>query len=69
MEIGQYERKTNADIEKLYNGPNIQKCLFAKILEWAGDIWRDKQADGSNKRPEWPVNNKKNINFNIILTL
>lgn len=41
---GQYERRTNVDIEKLFNGPNIQKCIVSKRLEWAGHIWRDKDS-------------------------
>jgi len=43
-EMGQYERRTNVDIERLFNGPNIQNCTVSKILEWAGDIWRDKDS-------------------------
>jgi len=41
-ETGQYERRTNADIERIFNGSNIQKYLVSKRLEWAGHIWRDK---------------------------
>ncbi|KAL4085250.1 hypothetical protein QTP88_027109 [Uroleucon formosanum] len=41
-ETGQYEKRTNADIERIFNGPNIQKYLVSKRLEWAGHIWRDK---------------------------
>ncbi|KAL4098323.1 hypothetical protein QTP88_022957 [Uroleucon formosanum] len=42
VEARQYERRTNADIERIFNGPNIQKYLVSKRLEWAGYIWRDK---------------------------
>jgi len=38
----QYKRKRNADIERIFIGPNIQKCLVTKRLEWGGHIWRDK---------------------------
>lgn len=43
-ETGQYERRTNADIESIFNGPNIQKYLVSKRLEWAGHIWRGKDS-------------------------
>jgi len=33
-ETGQYEMKTNADIETIFNGTNIQKYHVSKILEW-----------------------------------
>ena len=43
-ESGQYERRTNEDIERLLNGPNIKKCIVSKRLEWAGHIWRDRES-------------------------
>lgn len=43
-ETGQYERRTNANTERIFNGPNIQKYLVSKRLEWAGHIWRDKDS-------------------------
>lgn len=41
---GEYKRRKNTDLEKLYNKPNIRKYMKAKRLEWAGHVWR---ADGS----------------------
>lgn len=32
METGQYERKMNADIERIFNGPNIHKFLVKNTL-------------------------------------
>ncbi|XP_022171485.1 uncharacterized protein LOC111034523 [Myzus persicae] len=43
-ETGEYERRTNANIERIFNGPNIQTYLASKRLEWAGHIWRDKDS-------------------------
>lgn len=43
-ETGQYVRRTIAVIERIFNGPNIQKCLVSKKLEWAGRIRRDKDS-------------------------
>lgn len=40
----QYEKRMNTDIKRIYNGPNIQKCLFSKRLECAGHISRDKDS-------------------------
>jgi len=42
METGQYERRTNTDI--IINGPNIQKYLVSKRLEWTGHIWQYKDS-------------------------
>jgi len=40
---GEYERRKNADIESLFNGPNIQNVLISKRIEWAGHVsWRAK---------------------------
>jgi hypothetical protein len=33
-ETGEYERRTNANIERIFNGPNIQKYLVSK--RWNG---------------------------------
>lgn len=41
---GKYERRKNADLEQLYNKPNIRMCLKAKRVECADHVWR---ADGS----------------------
>lgn len=37
-ETEQYERTTNAVIERIFDGPSIQRCLVSKRLEWAGYI-------------------------------
>lgn len=41
-ESGNYERRKNEEIESIFNKPNIQACLKAKRLEWAGHVWRAK---------------------------
>jgi len=38
-----YEKGKNADLEQLYNKPNIKNMFYAKRLEWAGHMRR---ADG-----------------------
>lgn len=40
---GEYERRKNIDIERLFNKPNIQSFLISKRLECAGHVWRAKQ--------------------------
>jgi len=40
---GEYERRKNTDIKRLFNKPNIQSFLISKRLEWAGHVWRAKQ--------------------------
>jgi len=35
-ESGNYERRKNEEIERIFNRPNMQKFLKAKRLEWAG---------------------------------
>eukprot|EP00102_Acyrthosiphon_pisum_P010699 XP_008179114.1 PREDICTED: uncharacterized protein LOC103308121 [Acyrthosiphon pisum] len=40
---GEYERRKNIDIERLFNKPIIQSFLISKRLEWAGHVWRAKQ--------------------------
>lgn len=37
---GVYEQRKNADLNRLYNAPNIQKFLRSKMLKWTGHIWR-----------------------------
>jgi len=37
---GEYERRKNNELEKLYNEPNIELSLKARQLEWAGYVWR-----------------------------
>jgi len=37
---GEYERRKNDELERLYNKSNIGLFLKAKRLEWAGHVWR-----------------------------
>jgi len=39
-QIGEYERRKNDELGRLYNKPNICLFLKAKRLEWAGHVWR-----------------------------
>jgi len=44
METGQYEQRTNVDIERLFNGPNIEKCIVLQRLKGTDHIWRDNDS-------------------------
>ena len=41
LQNGEYERRKNEDLERLFSKPNIKLYLKAKRLEWAGHVWRD----------------------------
>jgi len=36
---GEYKRRKNVDLNRLYNGPHLQDFLRSKRLEWAGHVW------------------------------
>jgi len=36
---GEYERRKNDELGRLYNKPNIRLFIKAKRLEWAGHVW------------------------------
>jgi len=43
---GEYETRSNKNLEKLYNEPNIIGILKSARIGWAGHVWRSKGLIG-----------------------
>lgn len=57
LNTGEYERKKYANLNRLYNAPNLNNFPMSKRLEWAGQVWRTeagliRQLVPINKRNE-----------------
>jgi len=39
METNKYEHRTNDDLNRLYNQPDIIAIMKSKRIEWAGHAW------------------------------
>lgn len=41
MGTNEYERRTNDDLNRLYNQPDIIAIIKSKIIGWAGHVWEN----------------------------
>ena len=46
-----YRRRTNREVQQIYQKPGVNAYLMSKRIEWAGHVWRSKESSG--RKDKW----------------